>query len=209
MNFYKLIQLNIKSLIFIGALTFVLFYLISFFLPVTYKSTAKLFPTDRSNQSILNDSSPLNSFLGVGAIDPTVKRHISILNSEDFIFNFLLENQYLHLILERNIDYSDKEIINDYKLKYSAVRIFKSKFYSAYDITTGEMKFDFIWGDRVLAAEILSKLIDHLNIQIAQKEIERSQLNIEYLLSFLRMNPNQEASYGLISATNSLLESES
>ena len=44
------------------------------------------------------------------------------------------------------------------------------------------MKFDFIWGDRVLAAEILSKLIDHLNIQIAQKG--EDQLNIEYLLSF-------------------------
>ena len=49
-----------------------------------------------------------------------------------------------------------------------------------------------------LAAKILSNLIDHLNIQIAQKEIERSQMNIEYLLSFLRNNPNQEASYGLI-----------
>ncbi len=209
MNFYKLIQINIKNLIILGAVAFILFYIISFFLPVTYKSTAKLFPTDRSNQSILNDSSPLNSFLGVGSIDPTVKRHISILNSEDFIFNFLLENQYLHLILDRSIDYADEEVNKDYNLKYSAVRMFKSKFYSSYDITTGEMKFDFIWSDRVTAAEILSSLIDHLNIQIAQKEIERSQLNIEYLLSFLRMNPNQEASYGLITATNSLLESES
>lgn len=209
MNFYKLIQINIKSLIFLGALTFILFYLISFLLPITYKSTAKLFPTDRSNQSMLNESSPLNSFLGVGAMDPNVKRHVSILNSEDFIFNFLLENQYLHLILDRNIDYANEEVNNDYKLKYSAVRIFKSKFYSAYDITTGEMKFDFIWDDRFVAAKILTNLIDHLNIQIAQKEIQRSQMNIEYLLTFLRNNPNQEASYGLIVATNNLLESES
>ena len=34
-------------------------------------------------------------------------------------------------------------------------------------------------------------------------------MNIEYLLTFLRNNPNQEASYGLIVATNNLLESES
>lgn len=209
MNIYKFIQSNFRNLFFVGASVFILFYLLSFFLPVTYKSTAILFPTDRSNQSVLSDSSVLGSVFGVSALDPEIQRHLSILNSGDFIYDFLISNQYLDEILERDINYDDKSLMENFQYKYSSINRFKKCFYSVFDQTTGELKFEFVWADRAKAAEILKNLISYLNSNTAQKVIRRSELNIEYLLSFASQTPNQVTSLGLTTATNKLLESES
>lgn len=201
MSILELIYKERKKFILAPLLGFLVGYLSSFLLTDFYKSESKLFPSDINQRSSISSSAnSLQSLIGVSAgIEPRLQRYFSILNSDDFIFNFLTSSGNIDKFLNKSANINDlnsEDILVINAIKDFSVRKFKQHFSSKYEIKTGEITFDFIWSDPVLSSQLLTEYISFFNKHVAELDILKAESNIEYLNNYYNQNnqsPNLES----------------
>lgn len=190
MDIFTKLLLFKKQLLLVSFTVFIFSYSVTLFLPTYYQSSTKLYPSgEQSRSSISSESQLLTSLTGMSKTDPKVMRYFSILNSRDFIYDFLKKFSYLEFFLDGNNFYSDLENLNlreEARVKDFVVRFYKNHFRSTYDIDTGEVTFYFIWTDPLFAGTFLTNLSSFFNERIASLDIIQSKNNLNYLNEYYK-----------------------
>lgn len=138
-------------------------------------------------------NSGLTSLLNLtSSSDSKTNKHFSILNSEDFIYAYLFSSGFIEELYE--IKKNDEGEYVFQPNKNQAVKKFKTKFTSVYDVTKSEVKFYLITSSPTTAADYLNEFIYFLNKEIIAREVISAKKNINYLLTY---SPPINSNYNL------------
>lgn len=190
---------NKKFIFYVSACFFLAGVITSLLLPVSYRSSATLVPANLSDMNSQGSNSTLSSFFSfTSSGNNKLNKHFSILNSEDFIYSYLFSSGFIEELY--NIKKNDEGEYFFKPNKNQAVKKFKTRFTSVYDIEKSEVKFYLITASPVTAADYLNQLIYLLNKEIISREVISAKKNIDYLLTYSQpnnLNTNLELNHSI------------
>jgi len=155
--------------------------------------------------SVLGGLGGLSSLVGVTLSGGSIEQNLAVLQSREFLWNFVQEKKLMPILFENAWDAEHKKWKESDPKKQpgelDVYRLFKGILKAETDKKTNLITVTVDWKDPLLAADWANSLVERLNQYLAQQAIERSESNLKYLneqLMITQIEEMRQTLFGLI-----------
>jgi uncharacterized protein involved in exopolysaccharide biosynthesis len=156
-----------------------------------YRGEVLLAPAQSGNNkssgfaSMLGGLGSLTSLVGVSLGGGSTEENLAVLQSREFLWNFVQEKKLMPILFEDDWDAEHKKWKESDPKKQpgemDVYRLFKGILKAGQDRKTNLITVTVDWKDPALAADWANSLVERLNQYLAQQAIARSESNLKYL----------------------------